>query len=135
MKDIKEVYPITEYGSMDNYDYGPLLESFGYDILVRVDDDDYQGDSRLLFKDGQRFGLMTFGWGSCSGCDALQDCDTQAEVDELRSFLHASIHWEPSAKAMLKHISEKDWELEWCYHTEEHSTYLAKCIMALGGAK
>ena len=61
--------PITEVYSDESYfgDYQPLLESFEYDILLQIDDNDYQGDSRLLFKDGDRFGILTFGWGSCSG--------------------------------------------------------------------
>jgi hypothetical protein len=77
MKPIKEVYSPHEYlfdyggGAYFSapYDYDPLLESFGYEILLKIDDDDYQGDSRLLFKDGKQYGLLIFGWGSCSAGD------------------------------------------------------------------
>ena len=43
------------------YDYQPMLAMMG-DIVVQVDDNDYQGDSRLLFKDDDaRYGFLRFG--------------------------------------------------------------------------
>jgi len=61
------------------YDYTPLISYFGH-IILRVDDTDYQGDSRVLYEEGERYGYLNFGWGSCSGCDSLQACDTASEV-------------------------------------------------------
>ena len=53
-------------------DYTSILNQFGY-IVIKVDDDDYQGDSRVLYEGYKdEVGYLQFGWGSCSGCDALQ---------------------------------------------------------------
>ena len=136
MKPIKEVYPVSEY-YVDHgagayftapYDYSPLLESFGYKILLQVDDDDYQGDSRLIFKDDERYGLLIFGWGSCSGCDALQACGSYEEVEELRNELLNEIHWESGRSAMWAYTSEKDWELEWSYHSTGTKRFIDKAL-------
>ena len=50
--------------------YRDLIASMGVENLLQVDDNDYQGDSRILVRDYHRYGLLLFGWGSCSGCDA-----------------------------------------------------------------
>ncbi len=103
MNPINEVYPDKYWCS-----YNPLLESFGYPILLQVDDCDYQGDSRLLFQNGDLRGILIFGWGSCSGCDALQGCDTIDEVAELRDRLHDGIRW-GSVTGTLDYLRTHDW--------------------------
>ena len=129
MKDIREVYPTTKHSYGEYFwgpsDYTPLLESMGYPIVLRVDDDDYSGDSRLLFKDGDQYGMLLFGWGSCSGCDALQACGNYREIEELRERLLKIIHW-GSAQELLDYIEHKDWEVEWSYHTKETRDFVAK---------
>ena len=95
MKTALELYS-EEYG-IDNligyiFDYTPMLEQFG-EILIRVDDNDYQGDSYLIYKKENSYGYLRFGWGSCSGCDALQACDTIQEVQELMDTLYNDIIW------------------------------------------
>lgn len=58
---------------------------------------------------GHEWGYLNFGWGSCSGCDALQACDSYEDLDSLRKQLVADIHWEPSAGAMLAWLAVRDW--------------------------
>lgn len=55
------------------WDYKPIVNSFGK-IIIQVNDGDYQEDSYILLEDDGRYGYLSFGWGSCSGCDALQAC-------------------------------------------------------------
>lgn len=99
----------------DYYSYSDLIESFEVETLVTVADDDYQGDTRHLLRDGERYGLLTFGWGSCSGCDALEGCSGITEVTELRDQLWGQIHWEDSATAMLAYVDGKDWTLDYSH--------------------
>jgi hypothetical protein len=134
MRKIEEVYPGIEEGFWMVSDYDPLLESMGYEILLQIDDEDYQGDSRLLFKNGDQYGLLIFGWGSCSGCDALQACDTFKEIEELREGLNNDIKWD-TREGLLKYIEEKDWELEWSWHAEETKEFVDKVIELLKGLK
>jgi hypothetical protein len=99
VKDVRELYPDearreAERGSFYGPgDYEPLIESLGNVVLMK-EDDDYQGDSHVLYK-GHRgtWGYLNFGWGSCSGCDALQACMSMAEIEELRDSLLNNIRW------------------------------------------
>lgn len=132
MRPIREVYPDCVHGDYfwGTADYGPLLESFGYEILLRVDDHDYQGDSRVIFKDGNDYGLLIFGWGSCSGCDALQACDSYEEIDELRREMHSYIKWY-TATALLDHLKTHDWEGDFCWNARETREFVDQAIRLL----
>ena len=113
------------------YDYNPMIEDFG-DVLFKVDDDGYQGDSYILYgymhKDS-RFGFLNFGWGSCSGCDALQACSTWEEVQELYEDLRSQIKWFDSAEEAYKWFTGHDWEGD--YSTKEKKWFIkiATCIL------
>ena len=111
MRPIREVYPPDDTSYFFKYDYTPMLKSFGYEIVVQVDQDSYQGDSLVLYKNEARYGFLTFGWGSCSGCDALQACSSYEEVDDLRNELYNSIVWFNSLQETLSHLRNKDWEV------------------------
>jgi len=95
-----------------NYDYNLLLKSMGYDIIFQIDDSGYSGDSYVLFKnpENNEYGFLTFGWGSCSRCDALQACKNLQEVEELRNELNDYIIWKESKKEMHDWILSHDWK-------------------------
>lgn len=136
MKPIAEVYPdcVTDkWGFHEPSDYQPMLDSFGLEIILQVDDADYQGDSRLLFRHPETgaYGLLIFGWGSCSGCDALQQCESLKEIEDLREGLHRDIRWYSSKEAMLEYIKTKDWGTEYSWHAEETRTFVEKAIALL----
>jgi hypothetical protein len=109
-------------------DYLPLLQSLRHPnrpycrqtIILKVDDNNYSGDSRVLYRSSEdMFGLLVFGWGSCSACDALQACTTQEDVEELANQLEQQIKWLPRAK-MLEYLTDKDWagEFHWGEETK-----------------
>lgn len=125
MKPISEVYP-DQNDFFSVYSYQPMLDSFGYEIVLQVDDSDYQGDSRVLFRRGDSVGYLNFGWGSCSGCDALQACGTLSEVDELRTQLHDSIRWFDSISDAAIWFNTHDWEGEYGWHQEEQREFIEK---------
>ena len=107
------------------WDYQPMLDSFG-EIVLQVDDNDYQGDSRVLYKDGGKYGWLQFGWGSCSGCDSLQNCDNIEEVQELMDELNSSIKWFDSSEECYKYFSEKDWSMDYSWHREEQKEFIER---------
>lgn len=81
------------YGTEPTYD--DIVATFG-EILVESSDDDYQGDSLYLIRregECKNIGLLTFGWGSCSGCDALQAVSTPEDLDSLQADLERGIRW------------------------------------------
>lgn len=121
---IEQVYETFEPWGVG--DYQPLLKSMGYEIVLQVDDQDYHGDSRLILRDGDRYGLLIFGWGSCSGCDALCACDSLKEVAELREELHDSIIWKDSRHEMLEFFVNREWDLQYSWHAEETRDFIEK---------
>lgn len=123
MRDVK----LGEYGYCS---YDDLIDSFEVEVLHRLDDEDYQGDTRLLVRDGERYGLITFGWGSCSGCDALESAGGNlAAIVELRDQIWASAHWEDSPNLMLAYIYGKDWTLDYSHN----DGFLSEVKRILGG--
>ena len=130
-KDITQVYPKNEkWGYSDFYDYDPLLSLFGK-ILIKVDEGSYQGDSSVLYKNGEKFGFLQFGWGSCSGCDALQACESVNDVIKLANELQDSIKWFDSSSDILYFFNNHDWKGSYCYDSikpflKEATTYLEK---------
>ena len=129
MKPIEEVYPGEEATCFGVDDYLPMLDSIG-DVVVRVDDADWSGDSRVLYRDGDRFGVLTFGWGSCSGCDSLQRCYSYEEVDRLRNGLVADIKW-GSREETVAYLASKDWEVEATYRPDKTKEFLEKALQVL----
>jgi hypothetical protein len=106
----------ADYFSMTG-DYLPLLQSFG-PIIIKVDDDDYQGDSRVLYKGyDDKFGVLVFGFGSCSGCDALQACDSYDDLEQLRLQLESSIKWGIVSET-LEYLIGHDWDVDATYGRE-----------------
>lgn len=109
---------------MTNYsDYTDMVKSFCKEILVEVTDKDWQGDSRYLIQDSKgRYGFLTIGWGSCSACDALEACKTDAERESLRYSLLSSVKWFNSLEAAKIAIRKKDWEAS-CYRNAENERF------------
>jgi len=91
-------------------DYTPMLKSFGYAIIVRVDEDDYQGDTLVLYRQKQTgaHGVLVFGWGSCSGCDALQSCGSWRAAEELRVRLYRDIKWFSTDAELLAWLRDEE---------------------------
>jgi len=120
----------------EKYNYDAIMEYFagvvGGEVVLQVDDNDYQGDSRVLFrsKDGF-FGLLFFGWGSCSGCDWLQGCSSWKELQELFNSMWKDIVWYENAQGCLDYINQKDWDLDSAFHRSETKEFLDKAVEEL----
>lgn len=125
--DVKYLYT-DEYRGWSNYQ--PMLDAFG-EIAIQVDDKDYQGDSRLLYDENGKIGVLIFGWGSCSGCDALQACNSLEEVQKLCNSLQADIKWFDDKKQVLEYFTNHDWCGDYSWHQAETKEFISKCIKYL----
>lgn len=133
MKNVKELYLDLEEEVNPNgetYIYGPsdyqqILNEIG-EILIQIDDNDYQGDSRVFYEKDGKYGYLIFGWGSCSGCDALQGCNTVEELQNLANGLEHSTRWFDSISEVQEYFNKKDWELEASYHSKETKEFVDK---------
>jgi hypothetical protein len=108
----------------DFRNYEMIVDSFELGILIEVEDDDYQGDSFFLLRDHEKYGILIFGWGSCSGCDPLDEiCDSFKgskfieEMTKFRDDMYDSIVWR-SREEIVEYISEKNFNFEWYGHSE-----------------
>lgn len=119
MKKADEIYD----NSWGWWDYQPMLNEFG-NILLQKDEQNYQGDSFLIYEKDDKYGYLTFGWGSCSGCDALQGCNSISEVQELMDRLYSSIEWFDSLDALKEYFEETDWTLQYQYSIPEFKEFL-----------
>jgi hypothetical protein len=128
MTDIRALYPDA---FDDHYyvggDYQHMLDDFGA-IVLQVDDDDYQGDSRLIYRDGERYGWLQFGWGSCSGCDALQACRSYEDLEALRTQLHDQIRWFDSLDALQAFFRAHDWVGDYSYHEAAQERFVQQVL-------
>ncbi len=126
MKDLREKED-------SHWSYSEVLDSLEVEILLQTDVGDYHGDTYVLLRHGDRLGLLVFGWGSCGGCDALQECDTLSEAHALRDKLWGEVHWEDSSADLLTYINAKDWELDFSWHTGSLRGFLSKAVACLEG--
>ena len=77
-----------------DYDYSDLVKSISEKVnwTVEAGFNDYQGDFFFLGEDSENnIYFLPFGYGSCSGCDALQGCDSYEEIVELRDDLKRNV--------------------------------------------
>lgn len=115
------------------HSYDDLIDSMEVDRLVEVTDNDYQGDTRLLLWKDDKYGFLAFGWGSCSGCDALEaaaDYEGYDAVVSLRDELWESVTWFDSKEDALSYFQSKDWDLDY-WHGEEQKRFVTESIEAL----
>jgi hypothetical protein len=83
-----------------SFSYRDLID-FG-SIVLEASDSDYQGDTLMLLQYGTEYGVLLFGWGSCSGCDALQGCESFEEVAKLRNDLLSQVQWSDSLEGVVE---------------------------------
>lgn len=125
--DVRKLYPDATEDYFYVGDYQPMIDAFG-NMVAQQEIGSYQGDTLVLYDNDGRIGFLVFGWGSCSGCDALQACDNIEEVQELCDDLQRRIEWFNSKEDALKWAKEKDWETEWFLYEEEGNEFVQKII-------
>lgn len=98
-----------------------LVESWGYQIDFQEVIGSYQGDFVFGLRDGDRYGFVVIGYGSCSGCDALEAAVYSErwsvpagaewlefpEVKYLSDQMKASVRWSESLEARSLDIQKQ----------------------------
>lgn len=112
-------------GKPSNYD---IVEAFG-EVLVDVSAGDYQGDILFLLKGtGTKYGIVCVGYGSCSGCDALEGANSIKDLQDWVDTIEHSIKWFPNTTEVLKYLREHDWQGDYTYHWEEMRVFPERAI-------
>lgn len=124
---IKEAFGPTD---KDYYyrseDYQDLIGLFCDEIVIEASDNDYQGDTYAILRRGTEYGYLEFGWGSCSGCDALEACDSDEEMADLANQLAASVVWQKDRAALREWIAGRDWKGGYAWHVEGFNEFAVK---------
>jgi hypothetical protein len=121
---VKELYPAIDYVD----DYTPMIDSFGT-LILREDEEGYQGDTFCIIAREGKFGFLVFGWGSCSGCDALQACRNYDDLQELADNLESSIKWFDSLFLLKEYLCLDDSrQYDWYGHSSVFKTFLDKAL-------
>lgn len=133
---IEQVFPgLMKELYFSSPEYMELFKGLNIELILTHRLGSYQGSSWVLFRSYHEhrqvmYGFLEFGWGSCSGCDALAACDSYKDLDKLRRSLINSISWFTISK-MVKFLKEKDWESMSDSSVEEGKTFINKVLPLL----
>lgn len=109
--------------------YLDFVEGLGAQVLLWEDVGSYQGDSYVLLETaGGAIGYTTIGYGSCSGCDALQASHGNIkDMTELRDSILQGIRWFDNAAEALEYLNNHDWKGDWTgYYEHEQAAFVKK---------
>lgn len=115
-------------------DYDRMVADFG-EIILKTDEGYYQGDYLYILKrqvhKTTEFGFLVVGYGSCSGCDALQGCSSWEEVQELYDSMKNNVKWTTSKKKLLREIIPQDVRYVSWYEAKDQADFILKASAAL----
>lgn len=130
LKDMREVYEPDDNWGWSDYDL--MLKSFG-EVICQGDFGSYQGDTLAILFDDGKYGYILFGWGSCSGCDALQACyGDMDKLNDLAKRMWDSIVWYDTPQELIDWLKSHDYEGDYLeYYGDELHDFLHKAISIL----
>ena len=76
----------------------------------------WQGDYIYLLKNEDKYSFYVIGYGSCSGCDALEGCENDEEFNELKEDIINRIAW-GTKQEIIDHINNEDAN-RWYFHED-----------------
>ena len=92
--------------------YEGLIEATGCEIIDSLKMGSYQGDLLIVVSKNYKFGVLSTGYGSCSGCDSLQACNNHNDRAKLAKKLYGKIMWKEPTE-IIDYLQDKDWETEY----------------------
>jgi len=112
-------------------DYLEIARSLG-NIVADGEAGDYQGDYYFLLEKDGKYGWLTIGYGSCSGCDALQACVEVSDFQELYDSISRSVQWKDSKEEAIDYLKTKNWRGDFSWYYSDFRDFLKSCANALG---
>lgn len=122
--------PSYRSGDEDPYRWGvgysELIAAMEFDReLIDVTDNDYQGDTYMLVRKVGQYGVLTFGWGSCSGCDSAEAVTSLEEANALRDEIYHDIRWFDTAEELYAWV-DSDHQLQHYGHDRAFGRFIAE---------
>lgn len=107
--------------------YDGMIDSFRYVTLATARLGDCQGDALFFLRDGESYGFLSVGYGSCSGCDSLDGCGSREQVESLRASIHSDIAWQPSVSEAWEWLCGRDWQGQYLIGKEQEE-FVRHCL-------
>jgi len=104
-------YGLTINGEYPSYDL--LIKSVSDFVTwtVIAGNEDYQGDYYAFGEDQKgNYYYVTTGYGSCSGCDELEACQTVEDLEKLRADIRRGVARFDSIETFVNHFKEDEWQ-------------------------
>lgn len=119
--------------------YGGLLEAKGLTVMGSEDFGDYQGDTIFHVRDtAGRDGILIQGYGSCSGCDALEAALSAGEnwtpdpvaVEALADQMVAMIFWNDEGDLLPRLEAQIEQAASWWTYSDPDALDRARDFVA-----
>lgn len=106
--------------------YMTLIQAMGHDLLVHLSESGWSGDDFLLMRDADgRYGFLVFGWGSCSGCDAMEAASSWEDAEAIYQKLCDDVHWFDTLAGCVAYIHDKHRAgMEWYRFSDEFPSFV-----------
>ncbi len=77
----------------------------------------WQGDYVYLLKNGDKYAFTVIGYGSCSGCDALEGCENDEQFNQLKEEIIRWIVW-GTKQEVYDYVFNQEAN-RWYFHEED----------------
>ena len=113
--------------------YETLLEATGLKVLECEYFGYYHGDALAIVSDGERKGISVWGYGSCSGCDALEaetplnENGDWSGVNALADEMRQGVRWPEEGETVhdvARRMASKERTHDWYVYDNEMRTWL-----------
>ena len=122
-KDFDEEYPY--YGCLCEYEN--IVAEFGETIIYKIHEN-YSGDMWFLLNINGKFAYLNLSYGSCSGCDALQGCNSLKDLNYLIIEIYNSmVKFDSSAEA-LEFFESESRECDAAWYYDENKQFVSEAI-------
>lgn len=120
---------MTEYFYAPGWEAG--FEERGMNIVAWETFGDWQGDYAVVFKANDNlFAFDVIGYGSCSGCDSMEACETEKEYKELISGVVNRLQW-LSADQTIDRINNEFDDNNWYRHEPTFKESIGRLVKAI----
>lgn len=110
----------------------------GYDGIIATQGEilkdwiigDYQGDYVYLVKNNDKYAFTVVGYGSCSGCDALEACENDEDFNRLKESIINDIVW-GTKQDVYDYVFNQEAN-RWYFYEEEWAVVRKEIMEILG---
>ena len=118
-----------------------IVADWGFEIVATETFGSYQGDLLFTLRDGERIGYVVIGYGSCSGCDALEAIWYYSNespwrehegIKSLSAELLQGVRWFDNAEAFRAGVAETLVRgTDWYIYDDDARDWLARQALAV----